>query len=450
LRALRLDTLAESVTGDLSGVASDLTDKVRVLVLSNFYPPAAIGGMERSCESAVKELERRGHTMLVLTSRHQRKKCPQTPGVKRLLHLEMALTSFRPALDSFLLHTIHVKRNREVLRETIQTFAPDVVFVWGMWNLPRILAIDAEKMMEGRVLYRFADYWPTLPSQLEEYWSQPGRFRVTRVIRRLLRPLALKIENSAGRAEPSLPHTVFASRAIRDEFERLGVRFSGGTIIHNAFDLSPFTKTDLSVKHSTISARRLLYVGRLAPEKGVHVAVEALGKLLATEPHEDWMLTVAGTGPTDYVEEIASLGRRLGISDRVNLIGEIPFAKVPGLYQEHSIVLFPSLWVEPFGRSVLEGMASGCTVVASRIGAPTEIIDEPATGFLFPPGDPSALADCLSRLVRDPKTLQSVGSAAQKRAVQMFRQEVVVDRLEAALEEACLAGSRTRTTQFTV
>ncbi len=157
---------------------------MRILFLSNFYPPYAIGGMEIICQSVVNGLSQQGHQCLVLTSRHGLDQPIIDGDIARQLHLEMKMTPLTNAYMFFFDRNKRCLENRTILRSWVDEFTPDIIFVWGMWNLPKILARDAEEMMNGKVLYQFADYWPALPSQYQHYWDRPGKSLPTRIIRR--------------------------------------------------------------------------------------------------------------------------------------------------------------------------------------------------------------------------------------------------------------------------
>src|SRR5215216_2328591 len=106
---------------------------MRILFLSNFFPPARSGGYTQWCHEIAERLARRGHTIGVLTSRYELAKAPAgEQDIWRILHLEGDLNYYRPG--HFL--TQWKKQHRENLalfETTVKEFNPDLVFVWGMW-----------------------------------------------------------------------------------------------------------------------------------------------------------------------------------------------------------------------------------------------------------------------------------------------------------------------------
>jgi len=155
---------------------------------------------------------------------------------------------------------------------------------------------------------------------------------------------------------------------------------------------------------------RVGFAGRLVPEKGAQVALEAV------LPEPSWALSVAGSGPEE--QRLEDRAAEAGASSRLELLGALGSADLPSFYRSVDVLVVPSLptpnWVEQFGRVALEAMASGTPVVASRSGALTEVVGE--AGLLAPPGDADALHDCLARLARDPGLRLALSRAGMARA----------------------------------
>jgi glycosyltransferase involved in cell wall biosynthesis len=152
-----------------------------------------------------------------------------------------------------------------------------------------------------------------------------------------------------------------------------------------------------------------LVVARLAPEKGVHVAIDACRS--AGIP-----LVVAGDGP-----ERAALIQRAGDSE-VRFLGHVDDAQLAQLRAGAAIALAPSLSAETFGLALAEAMAAGLPAVASRVGALPELLEPDA---LVAPGDAHALAGAIARLAGD----RLAGERARERARAVCAPEVVAARL---------------------
>ena len=406
---------------------------MRLLFLTNFYPPHGLGGMELSCQAAVDGLRGRGHAALVLTSTHGVRR-PRVEGhVARLLRLEMTFAKLHNAWQFFIVRQRHESYNCRVLHEQITRFEPDLVFVWGMWNLSRTLAAYAESLMQGRVLYRFADYWPALPSQVVLYWREPGRYTITRAVKRPLASLALRSLKGHQPVELGFPHCVCVSQAVRRQLLLLSVPVARAPVIDPGYDLSPFRVHRVCDKWRAVTPCDVLYVGRLKPEKGAHVLVEALGYLAARRNGTAWKLTIAGQGDTAYMAKLRRTIESRGIRAQVDWLGHLPPGRIPALMHRHGTLVVPSLWADPLPRVAVEGMAAGCVVVASEIGGLPEIIDHGQTGWLVAPGDARALAEALSMLASKPELAASLAARGQARAAERFDLERMLDQLEPLL-----------------
>ncbi len=148
-----------------------------------------------------------------------------------------------------------------------------------------------------------------------------------------------------------------------------------------------------------------LYVGRLAPEKGlatIPAAWARLGGLAAT-------CRFAGSGPLQ--EELAAAADAdprlvpLGSLDRRALVEEFGRARA---------VLFPSIWREPFGLAIVEAFATATPVIAARFGAPADIVEDGVTGLFFRPGDPADLAERVRWATAHPDEMAAMGRRARR------------------------------------
>jgi len=168
-------------------------------------------------------------------------------------------------------------------------------------------------------------------------------------------------------------------------------------------------------------------VSYLRPFKNVQVIVQACA-LLANRGVAA-QLFVAGDG--DIRNELEALTHRLGIADRVHWLGNVTDPK--SLLQGSDIYVMASVG-EAFGMALVEAMACGAAVVASRSGAFSEIVDDGKSGLLVPPLDPLALADAIEKLGRDGQLRGLVAKNGVERVRQHFMADLSVDKLLAVYE----------------
>lgn len=412
---------------------------MRVLFLTNFYPPHSFGGEEFSCQQVVDGLGRRGHDVYVLTSMYATGNKPMEEGiVSRSLYLEM---DFVPWRNSLLLLTGRKARERYNLlrlQQVFEEFQPDVIFMWGMWNLPRSVPTLVEELYPERAVYRFATYWPALPSQYELYWQAPGRIPLTRLLRRIIRPAALALA-PRNRNQPPLQfkHIICVSEAVKKELHAVGVDVSMARVIYTGLDAQQYLNgADKNEPPAEGPSLSLLYAGRLQPEKGVHNLIQAIDELVHRRGLAGKVsLSVAGSGDPDYESKLHTMTRAMGLADHVAFLGLVPKQEMPSLYRAHDVLVLPSLWPEPFARVILEGMACGLAIVATREGGTGEIILDGENGLMFTAGDVHDLADRIVMLHQDQAMRAAIGAAARQTIIQKFTEQATLDAMENYLLE---------------
>ena len=191
--------------------------------------------------------------------------------------------------------------------------------------------------------------------------------------------------------------------------------------------------------------RRVLSVGRLVPRKGFDTVIRALAAVPDTE------LVIAG-GPAagDLADDpeavrLRRLAERLGVADRVRLVGAVPRPDMPALLRSADLVVCAP-WYEPFGMVPLEAMACGVPVVASAVGGFLDTVVDGATGILVPPQRPDRLAAAMRKLLAEPFWREAFGTAGVDRARSRYSWDRIaagtVEVYERALEVAGVAGAR--------
>ncbi|NJL45847.1 MAG: glycosyltransferase family 4 protein [Leptolyngbyaceae cyanobacterium SM2_3_12] len=177
------------------------------------------------------------------------------------------------------------------------------------------------------------------------------------------------------------------------------------------------------------------YVGRLDPVKGLETLIQGFSQFFAR--HGQAHLVIAGKSLIshgDYGDRLRRLVNQLGLDASVTFLGH---SDQPSLiYQASDITVVPSLWPEPFGRTLIEAMACGTPVVASAVGGMPEILTGPFEANLFPPGDAAALTDRLLRLVTILGQNPDCGSHCRRHVVDNFSIQRNVDGIEACFKQA--------------
>ena len=169
----------------------------------------------------------------------------------------------------------------------------------------------------------------------------------------------------------------------------------------------------------------LLFVGRLVPEKGVLVLLDALAAL---EQNGVAVHTVlVGDGP--YRDELERAARRLGVADRLTFTGALTGADVAPLYREADVFCLPS-FAEGLPVVLMEAMANETPVVTSRIAGIAELVDDDVNGLLLPPGRADVIAAAVERLAADPELRAQWGRAGRERVLRDYDVARSAEQLE--------------------
>ncbi len=160
------------------------------------------------------------------------------------------------------------------------------------------------------------------------------------------------------------------------------------------------------------------FIGRLKPEKGLTLMVEALTFL-----PENCRAVFIGNGPSK--EELEQRALKLGVNDRVSFKPGVPTDQVPAEMQRLDAFVLPSLsrpnWIEQFGRVLPEAMACETPVIGSDSGEIPNVIGD--AGQIFPEGNSRALAECIKKLIKDPAYYTELTLKGRQRVIENYTQE---------------------------
>jgi len=204
------------------------------------------------------------------------------------------------------------------------------------------------------------------------------------------------------------------ARFVADHLANTGIDRSRIEIVPNMCDLPGDSPSIGGGKYAA-------YVGRISPEKGIPVLIEA-----ARQTGID--TRIAGTGEVP--------GLRDALPANVNFVGSLSREALPDFYRGARFLVVPSVWYEVFGIVLLEAMTLGVPVIASNIGGMPEVFEHERSGLLVPPGDPTALAAAMRRLWENPELCSQLGRAARESALRRFTPDIFYDRLMGVFERA--------------
>lgn len=388
---------------------------MRVLVLTNLYPPAAYGGYELICRDVAAGFAARGHQVAVLTSDHPVVSGgPEGPvAVERTLPFTWEHGAAPPVWR----RPIIERRAVRTLAAALDRIGAEVVSVWNPSGLPGAL-LGTLAALDRPVVWVLGDAWPERAVRGDP-WLAPFAHRPA-----LGRAVAALTGLPTRLPEIGAGGTVCcASRDLRDRVgAAMGWSMAGTVVAPHGVDLVDFPLDPPRPEAGW--GWRLLYVGRLDPTKGIDTLLRAMASLPAAAT-----LRIAAPDEPVHVTRVRALIRTLGLEGRVTLAGA-PRRELSAIYRTADVCVFPSEWPEPFGLVPLEAMASGTPVVATGTGGSGEYLTDRRNCLLFPPGDPAALAAALRTLSGDPALRERLVAEGRSTAGRL-----TVDRLVDELEE---------------
>lgn len=214
--------------------------------------------------------------------------------------------------------------------------------------------------------------------------------------------------------------TVCVSAAMAERVRRAGVPVGKTVVIRNALDTTAYDHPEEGCRARLLAclpgarpARLVVAVGRLSPEKGFDVLIDAAAAVVRTCP--DTAFVLFGDGPCRAALEAHVA--RLGLTGRVVLPGFR--GDLERLLPGADLAVSPS-HTEGLPVAVLEAMAAGLPVVATAVGGTPEVVVEGVTGWLTPPADPPALAGTITSALADDERLRTMGRAAWQRVRDEF------------------------------
>lgn len=220
--------------------------------------------------------------------------------------------------------------------------------------------------------------------------------------------------------------------------EDFGVPFENLRLIPRSVDLERYMLKDpppASKKDFLIAV-----VGRITPIKGQLYFLKAMTRVLRDFPEtKAWIVGGISPGKDNYMEELEVWRRRLGLAEAVTFLGNR--RDIPEILRRSDLLVMPSVAEESFGRVIVEAQASGVPVVATRVGGVVEIIEDGKNGFLVHPRDDEALAEAISRILKDPALASRLVQEGRRKVEEKFSLARMAEDTLKVYEEA-LASPR--------
>jgi glycosyltransferase involved in cell wall biosynthesis len=388
---------------------------LRIAFIVHKLPPDSLGGVETYSWSLARELAASGHEVYVFYPRPglppegaHRQECGvqlwevPLPGsrsredpLRQYWHTfrDVAIeSSFEGFLAEARPEVVHFQHVQAVSARLIPLAAgrPRLLTLQDYWFFclnSQLLRPD-QQMCDGPKLGWNCVDCATVRPDLEKY--------------RLLRPLLalpLAYRNLyLGKAARQIDLFLAPSEFVRRQYIRQGFPAERIAMVEYGLDMGRLADAPGLTLLPPAARPHFGFIGSIARHKGVHVLVEAFNRL---PPEAALTLYGSESGSPEYAAQVRAMVRH----PHVRFAGPLDHRYVGAALRQLDCLVMPSIWYETYGLVIQEAFAAGVPVVASRLGAPGERVEEGVTGRLFTAGDPDDLAQVLGELIAQPDRL---------------------------------------------
>ena len=394
---------------------------MKVLVLSNLYPPDVIGGYELGCKQAVDALRARGHDVRVLTTA-PRTPAPSEPHVDRRLQLSEVWNEYMylhsSPVTSRLLQaesTLISAFNVHALTRVIDEFRPDVAYVWMIVGVGGLGLMATLQHLKVPWAWHLMD---DVPVSICRYNGQ--------VVEALRREVDRQLE---GRY-------LACSRQLVDEIESAGIGLGADVeVVPNwVVGQAPARRTRFYEPGQTL---RIIAAGQVNRNKGTDHIIEAAA-ILRERGLDNFQVDIYGNVDNSY---FPALARARGLEGHVHFRGSRPQSELARLYPCYDVFAFPTWQREPFAFAPLEASWRGCVPLMSQLSGNAEWAVH-GVHCLKADRNPEAFARSLAAILGGSTELGPIARRAAAVVGRDFHLDAQVPKIERALQ---MAGRKART-----
>lgn len=378
---------------------------MRILMLSWEYPPRIVGGISRVVHGLAQKLGERGNEVHVITC------------------WEMGTKEFEKDKDVYIhrIHSYDVAPNNFVdwvLQLNFSLIEHSIKLINETGEFDIIHAHDWIVAFAARVLKH--SYFTPLISTIHatEYGRNCGIHDETQ---RYINSIEWWMAYESWRI---IVNSEYMKGEIKHVFQVPDDKID---IIPNGVDLNKFDgyekDMDFRRKYAKDNEKIIFFVGRLVNEKGVHVLIDSVPKVL--QFYNDAKFIIAGKGP--QLEHLKAKANYMGVSHKVHFTGYISDEELSKIYKCADVAVFPSLY-EPFGIVALEGMVANVPVVVSDTGGLSGIVEHGVDGMKSYTGNANSLADSILEILHNPEKAEKMKENALKKVHSIYNWKVITDK----------------------
>jgi glycogen synthase len=432
---------------------------MKILMVSNLYPPHFVGGYEVRCAQVAEALQSKGHEVHVLTSTYglsrslfgsPRRHTEIINGVQ--IHRCLNQYHYQPQPNRLPGRLFDVKRHFEDIQQfqtLLSDIQPDIVNWWSMFGLSKMLLPlpsqwkipDVHWIEHWWMIREYGANGEMAAANWGDCWDGHWGPSVCRPFFRVAGRRWEQRFSHAGfptREFPNQPrHVCFVSEYLRNLHREAGLEFQSSSVIYGGVPVNQFYQP-INGRHVLSNPLRILYAGQITEDRGLHTVIEALG-LMGETLRSQLKLSIAGPTTSEYFSQIQTQVEKNGLGDCVEILGKVSHDQMPEVYLQHDVLVFPSMRDEGLPLTMVEAMMAGCAVLTTGSGGAMEVA-KLANLPLFPKGDGEALSRLLEKFLTDRNLLLGVAKEGQDTAISEFNLDRMISRWDTTLH-SCVAES---------
>ncbi len=388
--------------------------KLKILIITNLYPPQELGGYGRCIADFAWGLIQRGHNLKVLTANAsylgtEEKKGPSGEDITREIKLLGSYEGGLKLISDNLIRNQIIKSNIDLLNTIISNEKFDGILI-GNLDLIGIEVLQFVVSLRLPVIHHIGFITPPLK----------------------------KVDMPVGENYM----LIAASKAVRDSIashqlpiKKDSVVYPGARIEKFGYSITnrklpePLSGYIANEPGSEANPLKIAFAGLLMASKGVHTIIEATAYLNSRGIKAQ--VNLAGAEFQDgYWNQMKQYAKNKGICDQISWFGQLNREQLAKFMCIHHIGIFPSIYPEAFGIVAAEYMASGLVTVTSGVGGSDELIEHGKTGMKFKAGNSEALGEVLEYLARNPKVMIEISQNGKEKVQDYFSVEKSSEELE--------------------
>jgi len=354
---------------------------MKILIISNYFPPHFKGGYELSCQEVANYLYEHGEDILVLTGDYLKSE-PEGWSyyqvIRKLQYIDYLSKDYwnKSKVE---------KENYAITNRFLDEFQPDFVYFWNQQYLS-LAPYWAVKRRKIPHLFDIGDVWPL------KYYREGFKARGKSFIKKILPNFV----DAGMEVNPVI--------ILSEWMKPLFVEKFGSKVIYT-IPRGVKIKEDVTI-NPNVNNIKMMFASRIEPLKGLDLIIRVLSKLKEYK----WTLDVYGDGDEEYIKSVKLLISNNSLGERITLRGKI--YPLDEAYKTHDLFLFPTLAKEGFGRVAIEAMSYGLPVLTVNEYGPNDLIEDGYNGYKCSPNDLVCWENNLKQILSDEKLLIKMSNNA--------------------------------------